>query len=297
MKKWILFLLLFMVSACLMAMAESRDITLQFSADLPLTGSPVSVKNKTDSPPICGIGFLWTPRSEDAAGFLNHEKDFVDLILGGDKLDVFQKVKLPIKVICLSLALERNKERPFPGIKETIEMLKKAGVNPERVIIGYNPERSPGTPGVELDNFIDSVRQAKKMSQSFGSPLLVGPGLREMQGKEDLYPELAKNCDIWLIQSQRLQLDLVTRKPVKPEEYREKVRRIVDILRAGNPNIKVFVQLVTTAERGTVKLTAEQLTGFIRSIEDIVDAVRIYGAQSDLLKEIITGLRTAGNKK
>ena len=112
-----------------------------------------------------------------------------------------------------------------------------------------------------------------------------------MQGREHLYPELAKTCDIWMIQSQRLQLDEATRKPVEVGVYREKVKRIVDKLREGNPKIRVFVQLVTTAERGTVVLSAEQIVGFARSIEGLADAVRIYGAPAELLNQIIERLR------
>ena len=112
-----------------------------------------------------------------------------------------------------------------------------------------------------------------------------------MKGREHLYPDLAKTCEIWMIQSQRLQLDEATRKPVEVDVYREKVKRIVGLLREGNPNIRIFVQLVTTAERGTVVLSAEQIAAFARSIEDLVDAVRIYGAPADLLNQIIDRLR------
>jgi hypothetical protein len=129
------------------------------------------------------------------------------------------------------------------------------------------------------------------MAQAYGAPLLVGPGLRDMQGREHLYADVAKTCDIWMIQSQRLQLDEATRKPVEVGVYRQKVKRIVDQLREGNPKIRICAQLVTTAERGTVVLSAEQIVGFARSIEDLVDAVRIYGASADLLSQIIERLR------
>jgi hypothetical protein len=76
--------------------------------------------------------------------------------------------------------------------------------------------------------------------------------------------------------------------------YREKVKRIADQLRRGNPNIRIYVQLVTTAERGTVALSAEQIALFARAIEDLVDAVRIYGAPPELLIEIIERMRGAG---
>lgn len=238
-----------------------------------------------------GIGFLWTAQSDKVVGQLRSEKDFVDLILGPGKLDVFQRVKPPVRVLCIARSLEKNDARPFPGIKETIEILRKAGVAPERVIVCYNPEGQPGTPSEEFRELAASSRKAKAMAKAFGAPLMVGPGLRDMQTREHLYPELAKACDMWMIQSQRLQLDEATRKPVDVAVYREKVKRIVDKLREGNPKIGIFVQLVTTAERGSVTLSAERIAEFARSIEDLVDAVRIYGAPAELLNEIIDRLR------
>jgi hypothetical protein len=129
------------------------------------------------------------------------------------------------------------------------------------------------------------------MARTYGAPLLVGPGLREMGRHEELYPELAKHCDIWMIQSQRLQLDVATRKPVSVAEYRESVKHIVDLLHQGNPRIRIFVQLVTTAERGALKMTAEQVVAYVRSVQDLVDAVRIYGGSEQFLREFIERLR------
>ena len=142
-----------------------------------------------------------------------------------------------------------------------------------------------------MRDLVANSRKAKQIAQAYGALLAVGPGLRDMQGREHLYPELAKTCDIWMIQSQRLQLDEATRKPVEVGVYREKVKRIVDKLREGNPKIRVFVQLVTTAERGTIVLSAEQIVGFARSLEGLADAVRIYGAPAGLLNQIIERLR------
>jgi hypothetical protein len=238
-----------------------------------------------------GIGFLWTAQSEQVVSKLGTDRDFVDVILGPGKLSVFERVKPPLRVACIARSLQKNEARPFPGIRETIEILRQVGVAPERVIIAYNPEAQPGTPTAELRELVASTRKAKQMAQAYGAPLLVGPGLRHMDQHEELYPELAKSCDIWMIQSQRLQLNEATRKPVEVSVYHRKVKRIADRLREGNPNIRIFVQLVTTAERGTEVLSAEQIAGFARSTEDLADAVRIYGASADLLSQIIERLR------
>lgn len=243
-----------------------------------------------------GIGFLWTQQSQTVVDKLR-ENDFVDLILGPGKLNVFEKVEAPVRVICLASSLEKNEARPFPGVKETIQTLQDAKIPPKRVIIGYNPEHQPGTPSRELDDLVASVKQARKMADAYGALLLVGPGLRDIQGREELYPELAKHCDIWMIQSQRLQLDLTTRKPVSTAEYRKGVRKIVDRLRQGNPKIRVFVQIVTTAERGSTELTADQVAAFAESVADLVDAVRIYGGSPELLSGVIERLHARNTQQ
>jgi len=238
-----------------------------------------------------GIGFLWTAQSQAVVGRLKSDKDFVDLILSSGRVDVFEKVKPPVRVACIARSLEGDPSRPFPGIKQTVEILRSHGIAPDRVIIAYNPENQPGTPPAELSDLVSSVRQAREIARAFGAPLLVGPGLREMSHRETLYPELARSCDMWLIQSQRLQLDEESRNPVPVEVYREKVKHIVELLRQGNPAIKIYVQVITTAGRDRSTLSADQVVAFARSIEDMVDGVRIYGASENLLNEVMEKLR------
>jgi hypothetical protein len=254
-------------------------------------------ENGSKAAPNLGIGFLWTAQSELVIAKVTTKDDFVDVILGPGKLGVFEKVNPPVRVACIARSLKKDPSRPFPGVKETIETLRDAGIPPARVIIAYNPEGQPGTPSNELRELVESSRKAKQLAEAYGAPLLVGPGLRDMEGREALYPELAKVCDIWMIQSQRLQLDEATRKPVPVALYREKVKGITDALRQGNPRIRIFVQLVTTAERGSTVLSAEEVAAFARSIEDLVDAVRIYGAPGDQLSAIIEQLREPASSR
>lgn len=238
-----------------------------------------------------GIGFLWTENYQPAADMLSSDNDFVDLIIGEGKLDVFNHIKPPVRVACISLALAKHEARPFPGIRETIQILQKAGIPQERVIIAYNPERQPGTPGQELDELVDSVRKAREMADEYGAPLLVGPGLREMEKQEHLYPELARHCDIWLIQSQRLQMERPTGRVFTAEEYRQSVIKITDSLRRGNPDIKIYVQIVAGGRIEKEIFSPAEVVEYARSIEDAVDAIRIYGGSPDVVSEIIKLLR------
>jgi hypothetical protein len=237
-----------------------------------------------------GVGFLWTQQSRKVATAISSGKDFVDVILGPGKLGIFAEVKPPVRVMCIARSLRRSEDRPFPGLSETIETLRRAGIGPHRVILAYNPERQPGTPRSEMDDLAAGVRRAEAMAKAFGAPLLVGPGLREMERRGHLYPELAGHCDIWMIQSQRLQVDPATRRAVPPAEYRRQVGRIVSRLREGRPGIRIFVQLVTTAERGARALTADEIVAYVAAIEDMVEAVRIYGGSAEVLRGVLERL-------
>ena len=62
--------------------------------------------------------------------------------------------------------MEKNDERPFPGIKETIDILRRSRIAPERVIIVYNPEGQPGTPAQELRDLVANSRKAKQIAQT-----------------------------------------------------------------------------------------------------------------------------------
>lgn len=213
----------------------------------------VNGASQTNSP--LGIGFLWTAQSQQVFSKLNRQNDFVDTLLTAGNVDIFKKVKPPVKLSCITLSLEKNKERPFLGLKEIIEIVRKNNIPTNRVLLAYSPERHHGTPAQEVDDLLGSARRAQQMARAYGAPLIIGPGMKEIMQREQLYPELAKRCDIWMLQSQRLQLDENTRKPVDVRVYREKVKKIVDQLRQGNPKIPVFVQIVTTGDRQKVTQT------------------------------------------
>jgi len=173
---------------------KHRSMTRHFLRLLlfPLLGLPAALgsENQPAASPL-GIGFLWTLQSQQVADKLSSENDFVDLILGPGKLDVFENVKSPARVACIARSLQKNDVRPFPGVEETIEILRKAEVAPDRVIIAYNPERQPGTPSQEIEELVASVQRARQMAQAYSAPLLVGPGPRVGQALRHLADSVA----------------------------------------------------------------------------------------------------------
>ena len=65
----------------------------------------------------------------------------------------------------------------------------------------------------------------------------------------------------------------------------------VDLLRKGNPDIKVFVQILAGREKGEVLFNAAQISGYALAIEDLVYAIRIYGGSAELIAEVLDRIR------
>jgi hypothetical protein len=207
----------------------------------------------------------------------------VDLVLGPGKLPHIKGVKPPVQVVCLSMSL--------PGVEKTVALVKESGIPTDRLYIGYNPEQRDVTPAEELKDLPGSLKRGRQLAQQVNARFLAGPGLRYMEAHEDLYPEAARLCDAWVIQSQRLQADTETKEAVPVPEYRKRVVRIVDLLRQGNPDIRVFVQILAGRERGEPLFDAEQLSRYAQSIGDRVDAVRIYGGSAELIGGVLDRIR------
>jgi predicted acyl esterase len=236
-----------------------------------------------------GVGFLIGKGTESLLPLLTRDNDFLEMMLGPGKVRYIRSLAPPARAMCICESLE--------GVARTVRILEEADIAPERVYIAYNPEpRPPGarqcTPREELDDYLGSLKKARELVKAYGAALVMGPGLIEMAKREELYPELAKHCDIWMIQTQRLQLDLESGEPRSDEYYREQVKRIVAMLRQGNRDIRVFVQIIplqATSERRET-FTAERLTSYLLAVEDLVDAVKIYGGNTELIAEVIERL-------
>lgn len=237
-----------------------------------------------------GSGFLIGRSTEPLIPLLDGDRDFLEMMLGPGKLRFVRAIRPSARAMCICESLE--------GVARTVQLLKDAEIGPERVYIAYNPEPRPPqarqcTPREELEDYPGSLKKARELVKQYGSPLVFGPGLREMARREELYPELAKQCDIWMIQTQRLQLDADTGTPASLEQYRQEVKRIVGLLRQGNPRIRVFIQLIplqATAERKAY-FTAQRVASYALAVEDLVESVKIYGGNAELITEAIKYLR------
>jgi ribosomal protein L12E/L44/L45/RPP1/RPP2 len=125
--------------------------------------------------------------------------------------------------------------------------------------------------------------------------------MRFMMSREGDYAKAAPHADVWLIQSQRFQVDRDKSKHATPEEYRKNVQRIVNLIHQGNLQTKIWVQIIICpGARAGNDFSAEEIVRLARAIEDIVDAVRIYTAGAakgtETLKEVIRLLRAPAPK-
>jgi hypothetical protein len=239
-------------------------------------------------PSRLGVGFLIGEKTAELIPLLTKDKDFLEMVLGPEKIRHVRALQPPAKSMCVVGSLE--------DLARTIGLLKEAKIEPPRVYLAYNPEpRPPGapqwTPREEVDDFLGSLQKARAMLKDYPAAFVMGPGLIQMGKQEHLYPELAQACDVWMIQSQQLQVDLETGQKVSPATYRSRVKRIVDMLRQGNPQIRVFVQIIPLTRRVPSPFTAAELAEYLRAIEDLVESAKIYGGDTELIKEVIQRVR------
>lgn len=132
--------------------------------------------------------------------------------------------------------------------------------------LSYGLETSVTTPEAEWRNLVAATQQARDLADVFGKQLVMGPGLRLMSENEGSYAEMASASSIWMIQTQRLQIN------PPGELYRQEVERIVSLLRSGNPEIEVWAQINFLPGE---EPDPEEWLAYRESILDLVDGTFI----------------------
>lgn len=128
--------------------------------------------------------------------------------------------------------------------------------------LGYGLETGETTPDEEWQDIVAATEQARAVADRYGKHLVLGPGLRLMSQNEDKYPAMAALTDIWILQTQRLQVK------GPGALYRQEVVRIVDLIRAGNPDIQIWAQITLLPDR---QPDAEEWLAWRQSIDGVVD--------------------------
>jgi hypothetical protein len=132
--------------------------------------------------------------------------------------------------------------------------------------LSYGLETSETTPEAEWRNLVGSTEQARGLADTFGKLLVMGPGFRLMSQNEDSYPGMAGHAQVWVIQTQRLQIN------PPGEAYRQEVERVVGLIREGNPDIQIWAQITFLPDR---QPDAEEWLAYRQSILDLVDGTYI----------------------
>ncbi len=128
--------------------------------------------------------------------------------------------------------------------------------------VGYGLEAGQSTPDSEWLDIVKATGQAREVADRYGKLLVMGPGLRLMSENEDKYAAMAALSDIWVLQTQRIQI----RGP--GESYRQEVERIASLIRAGNSDIQIWAQITLLPDR---EPDAEEWLAWRQSINDVVD--------------------------
>lgn len=109
--------------------------------------------------------------------------------------------------------------------------------------LGYGLETSKSTPEDEWSNLIESTRKAKELAKEYEKLLVMGPGFQLMARNEDKYTSMASMSAIWTFQTQQLQ------KNPPGSLYKDEVQRIVNLIRADNPDIQIWAQITFPPDR------------------------------------------------
>jgi hypothetical protein len=169
-------------------------------------------------------------------------------------------------------------------LQEKAERAGQAGLPYEA--LGYNLEDKENRTIEERTDLVGATRQAADLAHEHGRLLMMVPGFKLMQANWSDYPQLAAYADLWVIQS--LQLQKVY--PPGPT-YRQEVEKVIHQIRAGNPNIPIWVQ-ITVVVKGQV-LSAEEVLAYRQAIADLVDGVFIYDARDPNRPETLEAILAA----
>ena len=156
------------------------------------------------------------------------------------------------------------------GAPSLDELEKKAarardlGLDYEGLVYGLETGKS--TPESEWQDLIGSTQKARALADQYGKLLVMGPGFKLMSQNEDKYAGMSALADIWMFQTQQLQ-----KNPPGPV-YRQEVERVVNLIRAGKPDIQIWTQITLPPDR---EPNAEEWLAYRQLIAGLVDGTYV----------------------
>jgi hypothetical protein len=146
-------------------------------------------------------------------------------------------------------------------------------------MVMYNPEHWEHTPADEKENLPATVQQAAEFAHMHGIQFMFAP---DRLFAEMHLGEVAPYVDAVLLQGQRLQDN--------PSVFSSWIRPMISAARAGNPEIRIYIQVRATQG------TASQMLAAIESVSDDIDdidgiAVWSMPRSLDVLQEFVSLIR------
>jgi hypothetical protein len=121
---------------------------------------------------------------------------------------------------------------------EALKAQARGAVSFDAVAYNFETRRSSDQ---ESDNPIDAARVAAHVAHFYHREFLMIPGMRMMLAHPEYYGPMAAVADRWVIQTQGFQ-----RWNVPGAEYAAVVREHMALVRAGNPDIPIWLQISVT---------------------------------------------------
>jgi hypothetical protein len=150
------------------------------------------------------------------------------------------------------------------ALRQIAARAQELGIPYEALVYGLETGKS--TPDEEWQDPIGSTEKARALADQYGKLLVMGPGYQLMSANEDKYASMAALADIWVFQTQRLQ------KNPPGDVYRDKVKRVVELIRAGNPSIQIWAQITLPPDR---EPDAEEWLAYRQQIDDLVNGTYV----------------------
>ncbi|NIN94812.1 MAG: hypothetical protein GTO49_07495 [Anaerolineae bacterium] len=150
------------------------------------------------------------------------------------------------------------------GLQQKADRAEQSGVPYEA--LGYGVETSKTTPVEEWTDLVGSTQDARALVDHYGKLLAMGPGFRLMSRNPDKYAPMAALADVWVLQSQRLQVN------PPGSTYRQEVEKVITQIRSGNANVSIWVQITLPPDR---EPNAGEWLAYRQSIVDLVDGTYV----------------------
>lgn len=145
-------------------------------------------------------------------------------------------------------------------LQKKVEWASQVGLEYEG--LAYGLETGQATPQAEWQDLIGSTQKARALADKYGKLLVMGPGYQLMSQNEDKYPGMAALADIWVLQTQRLQIN------PPGTVYQQGVERVVKLIRSDNPDVAVWAQITLPPDR---EPNAQQWLDYRQSITGLVE--------------------------